>query len=90
MVLLFVPTDLLQFNKSFSTALRHTQKLLSPPQKLFKELFLAENSFPHAGVHMLLCEKEKRKKKQQENFVQCQHHKRKMHKIVRRKDLLRP
>lgn len=55
MVLLFVPTDLLQFNKSFCAALRHTRISPSrhPEKNLAKELFLAENSFEHASLHML-------------------------------------
>lgn len=70
MVLLFVPTDLLQFNKSFSAALRLPFASLF---RWFKELFLAENSFPLAGVHMLPGENNRSEKRKQSEHIQRQY-----------------
>lgn len=61
MVLLFVPTDLLQFNKSFSLPCGTRASLRS--QNQLKELFLAENSFIHASVHNVLHNNAKKENK---------------------------
>lgn len=70
MVLLFVPTDLLQFNKSFSTALRH--KKFSLALRPGKEVSEGVIPFMFAGVHMLPSEALRKKELESEGMQKNQ------------------